>query len=65
MTFSDFRVSYDATADAIRLNDFVVQFEPLFEHLRKIQLRRLKAQAPPIIEEVQDFPPILMEACTS
>ena len=52
MTFNDFRVSYDAAADAVRLNEFVVQFEPLWEHLRKIQLKRLRANTPPEPPEV-------------
>jgi len=52
MTFNDFRVSYDQTCDAIRLNDFVIQFEALWSTMRQIQLKRLKANAPPVVEEM-------------
>jgi len=62
MTFNDFRIAYDSHTDAIRLNDFVIQFDALWKQMRQIQLKRSKAQAPVIIENVQ-VPSL--ESCTS
>ena len=52
MTFNDFRIAYEPQSDAVRLNNFVIQFDALWEQMRKIQVRRLRANAPPEPREI-------------
>lgn len=56
MVFNDWQLKYDPKSDLMDCNGWLVPFDHLWEHLRRIQIKRLKAHAPPPIQDLSLMP---------